>query len=171
MIDHTSVLVSIRLPRSRPSREGLATAEFLIWGSSKTLKIPKLYSHFLSYISLPNFVPAPDLCTSFSIHTLVLVGISWWGNIWSNSGSLHPCGLAGFLSLVYCSTVLCHVLKKTHFLLSRWHSSNLCSMPNLVFGWRILPTHYLMFAAHLGFCWKLLPRWGLLRRMFRYNPG
>ena len=58
------------------------------------------------------FVPSPDFCLSLLIYTLVLVGLSWWGNIQSDSGSLHPWSLGGFLGLVNCSIVFCHVSEK-----------------------------------------------------------
>ena len=53
--------------------------------------------------------------------------------------------------------VMSRIREGTYFLPLRWRSSNLCSMLNPMFGWWIPPRHYLMFLAHMGFCWKVLP--------------
>ena len=135
---------------------------------------PRMYFSRFSHISLPNFVPTLDLCPSSSIYTLVLVGKSWWGNIQSDDGSLHLWGLGGFLSLVHCSTVSCYVSERGPTFCRRGDTLVTCAwrrMPNFVSGWWIPPRHYLMSSAHMGFCWKVLSRWGPLPRMVRYTLG
>ena len=85
---------------------------------------------------------------------------------------LHPWGLGGFVSLAHCSTMSCHILEwgPTSYRL-RWHSSNLCSTSNLVFGGQSPPKYYLTPLAHMDFCWKIPLRWGPQPRMFQYPLG
>ena len=111
MVDRTIAQFVVGLLWMRPSWGDSPTAELPVRGPSKTSD-PQNVSHFLSCISLPIFVPTSHPHPSPPIYTLLLVGQSWWRNIWHVNGSIHSQGLGSFFSLDHCSSVLYHVSER-----------------------------------------------------------
>ena len=111
MVDHTIAQFVIGLLWISPSWGDSLIAELPVRGLSK-ISEPQNVSHFLSYISLPIFVPTSHPHPSPPIYTLLLVGQSWWRNLWHVSGSLHSQGFGSFFSLDHCSFVPYHVSER-----------------------------------------------------------